>query len=367
LHPHKLSRRDLIRLGIRTGAGAVGAGILAASGCGVLSPPLAGLDLPATPTAEPATVGVARGRDLYELTRRALDSIGGMASIVAPGETVFIKPNLLTAGLNRAEHTVTGEITKPEIVITAAEECLRAGAAHVTIGDGAQVERFDWEQIRTLDGSTHLAAEAARLNAKYDGRLTLACLNSDSPAWDPLPSPRTALGEIHVSSLVARADRIISIPVLKTHRLVRLSLSIKNFMGTTPIARYGGGNEQRGRFVLHWTRGGPRACVLDMLAALRPDLAIVDGSIGCEDYGPWVRPREGRTVDMRERLGDWLVLASTDLVAADATAARIISHAPAHVPLISSAYEQGLGQSRSDAITLVGPTLDELRVPWEPA
>jgi uncharacterized protein (DUF362 family) len=286
---------------------------------------------------------------------------------VQPGETVFIKPNLLSAGLGRADVTATGEVAKVEIIVAVAEECLQAGAARVIIGDAAQVVRFDWEELKTLDGATNLAAEAARLNAQYDERVSLACLNSDSPEWVPLPTRRTNLGEIYVSSLVARADRIISIPVLKTHRHAKVTLSLKNFIGTTPIARYGGGSERVGRSSLHYAAGGPMACFLDIVDALRPDLAVVDASIGCEGYGPWVRPNEGKTVDLRQRLGDWLVLASTDLVAADTTAARIIGQDYTQIPYLTDAYEQGLGQAQADEIDLQGATLDELRVEWEPA
>ncbi len=323
--------------------------------------------LPVARSTTPARVVAVRGLDLYEMTRRLIAGLGGMSTVVAPGETVFIKPNFLTAGLPRPNHTITGEIAKPEIVIAVAEECLKAGAGKVIIGDGAEVPRFDWEELVTLDGASHLAAEAARLNASYDGRVQLACLNSDSPDWDALPARRTGLSEIYASSLVTRADKIISIPVLKTHHIAGLTLSIKNFMGVTPIARYGGGSETLGRFRLHYAYGGPESAFLDVVDAIRPHLAIIDASICCEGNGPWVRGDAGRTVDMRERLGDWLMLASTDLVAADVTAARIVGQDYRAVPHLVSAYDQGLGQAGADLITLDGATLDDLRVEWEPA
>ncbi|MFH1748557.1 MAG: DUF362 domain-containing protein [Planctomycetota bacterium] len=362
-----LTRRDFLKLGAVAGASAVGgAGLWGCTGGMLPSLNFPGFDVPGTPTLEPALVGAARGRDLAEMTHEVLAAIGGINTIVKPGETVFIKPNLLTAGLVRADHTATGEITKPEIMLATAEACLNAGAAQVIIGDGGQVEQFDWEELRTQDGTTHMAAEAARLNAEYDDRLMLACLNNDSPAWDALPARRTAMSEILVSSLVARADRVISIPVLKTHRIVRLTLSMKNFMGVTPIAYYGGGSEDVGRHRLHRVLGGIEGCFLDMVDGLRPDLAIIDASIGCEGYGPWVRPGEGQRVDMRERLGDWVLLAGRDLVAVDATAARMVDHEYTDLPYLLQAYNQGLGQAREELIELRGGTLDDLRVDWEP-
>lgn len=350
---------------IATACGPFGGHVITPNGNSLLPGgiPLDGL----SPTEAPATVAAVKGRSLADMTGRALADLGGIDIIIAPGDTVFIKPNFLTAGLPRDNHTSTGEITKPEVVIATAEACLRAGAAEVIIGDGAQVFEFDFEELRTLDGSTHLAAEVARLNNDYDDRVRAVCLNRDSPAWDALPAKRINLGQILVSSLVARADKLISIATLKTHRFATLSLSMKNLMGVPPIERYGGGSEDVGRYLLHNSLGGPEGAFLDLVAGLQPDLAIIDASISCEGQGPWVRPDSGRTVDVRARLGDWLILASRDCVAVDTTAARIVGQDYRDIPYLVSAYEQGLGQANAAAITLLGPPLDELRMEWEPA
>jgi hypothetical protein len=66
-------------------------------------------------------------------------------------------------------------------------------------------------------------------------------------------------------------------------------------------------------------------------------------------------------------LSSWLLLASTDLVAADATAARVMSHDVATVKQLGMAYEMGLGEMREESIEIVGERLDDLRVAWLPA
>jgi uncharacterized protein (DUF362 family) len=214
----------------------------------------------------------------------------------------------------------------------------------------------------TLDGSTDLAAEARRLNSSGSGKVTLACLNADSPGWTEVPS-RTALGTIAISNLVTAADRVISIPVLKSHRLTHVSLSLKNFIGTMSSDRYGWPTRKK----IHFIPGGVEQTYLDVVASLKPDLAIIDGSICCEGNGPAVMPGRGSSVDMKERLGSWLLLASTDLVAADATAARIIGHDPAELSQIAMAAEQGLGEMRVESIDMVGDRLQDLRVDWRHA
>lgn len=360
----KLTRRAFLRHSLGTGLTLGGTKVL--TGCGL---DVAALAIPAPPdsaTDERALVAAILGHDLGAMTREALEAIGGMETIVHPGETVFIKPNFGSVGFVPRDTIAIGECTKPEIVTAVAEECLKAGAAQVIIGDAAQVPRFQWEQIWTLDRSTNLSVEAQRLNESYAGEVTLACLNADSPAWDAVPSPYSGLGEIRVSSLVTRADRVISIPVLKNHRWTQVSLSLKNFMGVTPVDLYGGGWPWR--FGLHDAPGGLDACFLDVVAAVRPDLTIIDASIGTEGNGPHVVPGWwGTTVDMKDRLGDWLILASTDAVAADATAARLIGRDLSSVAHLDMAYRRGLGQARAELIDVVGVELGRLHVDWREA
>ncbi len=356
-----IRRRDLLRSG--AGMGLATGGLRWLTGCGAAPP---GLVVPGdAPVDTPARVTAVRGFDLADMTRQVLDAVGGIGSVVRPGETVFIKPNM--GGLGFIPHNIftTGESTKVEIVVAVIEECLKAGADRVIVGEGGQIESFPWESAVTLDGSTNMAEEARRLNGLYPDKVVLACLEVDSPAWDPLPSPHTDLGEIHVSSLLVRSDRVISIAPLKTHRWTDTTLTMKNFVGTTPLSRYGAFNSRSG---LHSAAGGVIQCFLDIVAAVNVDLVIVDASIGCEGNGPHVFPMWwGTPVDVRDRLGSWLLLAGTDAAAVDATATRIIGLDADNVPYLATAYEQGIGQIRADRIELVGATLDDLRMPWLPA
>ena len=362
---HKLDRRRFLRLG--TGAAiALGASSLVAGCRDEASPPTP------TATANPLTrVAAVKGNDLPAMARNALDALGGIAAIVNPGETVFIKPNFVTIGwanLGR-DPFVIGECTKPELVAAVAEECLKAGASAVTIGDATQMPSYAWEYAKTLDGATNLAAEAQRLNAAYKGKVTLACLDADSPDWIEVPS-QSGLGTIAVSSLVVNADRVISMPVLKTHQWTQLTLSLKCFLGTTPLARYGAlPDGTRSRINLHLAAAGIEQVFLDIVAAVKPDLAIIDASIGIEGDGPSAgsNGKGGKTVDMKDRLGAWLLLAGRDPVAVDATAARVISHDVSQIRQLNMAYAQGLGETREEAIELVGERLDSLRVDWLPA
>ncbi len=349
MHP---TRRAFLRQATQWGTLGGAARLLA--GCGLVPAP----EVPNQPSDQTARVAAVRGLDLRTMVRDALDALGGLGTIVHPGETVLLKPNFGGIGIADYDIAAVGEATKPEIVVAVAEACLEADAAQVIIGEGAQVERFDWARLNTLDGETNLAAEVTRLNARFGARVTLACLNHDSPDWDLVASPYSGLRELAVSSLVTRADRIISLPVLKTHRWTAITAALKNFVGVASLARYTWGPPYR--MDLHYCPGGIDTTYVDLVAALKPDLALIDVSVCCEGNGPNVYPGWwGSTLDMRARLGTWLLLASTDLPAADATAARLMGQNPDDIRQLVLARQLGLGQTGVDRIELLGARLDE--------
>ena len=316
-----------------------------------------------------AQVAAILGDNLDLMTRQALNMLGGIETIVKEGDVVFIKPNFVTfpwAQYNNCFHT--GECTKTEIIIAVTEECLKAGAAEVIVGEGSHLPTFEWQYAITLDGSKNLVQEADRLSKLYDRKVNLACLETDSPEWIEIPS-ETPLNKIAISSLVADADKVISIPVAKTHSWAQLTLALKNFIGITPLSRYAQLVDNtwwnRGTFD-HRTPQSIAQVYLDIVKGIKPDLSIIDFSICVEGDGPTL-DLGGRTVNMRERLGSWAIIASTDILAADATAARMMNHDTNTVKHLAMGFNMGLGEIREQSIEIVGEKLDNLRVNWEPA
>ncbi len=92
--------------------------------------------------------------------------------------------------------------------------------------------------------------------------------------------------------------------------------------------------------------------LVDIFAAAKPALAVMDGIVGMEGNGP-------SAGDPRE-VG--VVLASTDCVALDATACRIIGLDPDRVHTIVVANTRGLGEIDATRIELVGEPLDNVKV-----
>jgi uncharacterized protein (DUF362 family) len=356
---HKTKRRDFLKAGIGAAIATGSPWPLAASRGSAQGPS----------QKIKAQVAAIRGDNLDAMTRDAIDALGGMQTIVNEGETVFIKPNFVNfpwAQHNNCFHK--GECTKPEVVIAVTEECLKAGAAEVIIGEGSHLPKFEWQYAITLDGNTNLVKQAKRLSSGYDGKVTLACVETDSPGWVEVPS-KTSLNKIAVSSLVVNADKVISIPVAKTHSWAQLSLASKNFIGITPLSRYAQliDNTWWNRDTFDHSSPQRIAQVyLDIVKGIKPALSIVDFSIGIEGDGP-TTSQGGITLNMKNRRGSWAIIASTDIMAVDATAARIMSHDTKKVKQLTMGFDMGLGEIRETSIKIIGEKLDNLRVEWKPA
>jgi uncharacterized protein (DUF362 family) len=189
---------------------------------------------------------------------------------------------------------------------------LRAGASEVVIGE-APGHRRDIEYL--LDG-TGLGSVVR------DMRLRFVDLNHDDVREVKLRSRFTGLTSIYLPVELLQSDYVISMPKLKTHHLAGMTASMKNLFGTVPGAVYGWPKN-----FLHFH--GIDRSIVDLAATVRPQLTIVDAVLAMEGDGPIMgTPRALGFIGM-----------ATDLVAMDATCARVIGLDPAKLPYLSVAGE----------------------------
>lgn len=225
-----------------------------------------------------SNVSVVKGNDLYSLTKKAINLLGGMKTIVKKGDTVFIKPNYISGGLDGHDPVAAGEIAHPEVVASVAEECIKAGAKEVVIGEW--VERpvkinFGGKEGKEGAQVQHLVD---LLNKKYGNKIFLINLMEHTTHFRYFPS-KTKLAFLAIPNLVTDADVVISIPSLKTHHKPSpVSLGMKNFMGIMPSVLYG-----EPRYKLH--QAGLHQVLVDINKAIRPDLVVVSAGFGMEGRG----------------------------------------------------------------------------------
>ena len=85
----RITRRDFLKIGIGTAAALGSQHVL--TGCSDDGP--TGSELNPDYNAHVAAI---RGTDLDSMARDAIDAIGGIENIIHKGDTVFIKPNMVT-------------------------------------------------------------------------------------------------------------------------------------------------------------------------------------------------------------------------------------------------------------------------------
>jgi uncharacterized protein (DUF362 family) len=119
---------------------------------------------------------------------------------------------------------------------------------------------------------------------------------------------------------------------------------LKNCFGCVPGRVYGWPKN-----ALHWA--GLTEAVVDVAAAVRPELQIVDGIVGMEGNGPI----QGTPVDAG------VLVFGSDPVATDATAARLMGLDPDRIPYLAQAA-RFLGQGDLEEIRQVGEDPEALAV-----
>ena len=246
------------------------------------------------------------------------------------GKRVLLKPNLV----EYEPGTVIN--THPRVVMGAAVACRRLGATSVTVGEGPG-HRRDLEYLVSSTGLDELLRGE---------RVALVDLNHDDVHRVALKTWFTTLREVAFPQSLLDADVVISMPKLKTHHWAGLTCSMKNLFGVVPGAVYGWPKN-----VLHFH--GIVESILDLNATVRPQLAIVDGVVGMEGDGPIMGTPKSVGV----------LLMGQDLVAVDASAARIMGLRPDRVPYLSEAG-RFLGNLSGVNIPMRGEPLERFVSPF---
>ena len=252
-----------------------------------------------------------------EVIARALTPFGGMGELVAPGERVLIKPNLLSARTPREAVT-----THPAVVKHLVRACVGCGAASVWVADspaGTVDDDFLWQ--------TTGMAEAVR---EAGGELR-SCRGPVMP-W------QCGKAVVPVPAWYADVDCLISVPKLKTHSLTGMTCALKNSYGLV---------SGKAKSTFHAEYPSPKAMsrfLTEVFSGLVPRFTFVDAVMGMEGDGP----SGGKPVPLG------LVLASTDPLALDVICCKVLGLAERDVPMLEYARTLGLGEGEFGKVQLAG-------------
>ena len=214
---------------------------------------------------------------------------------------VLLKPNLL-AGRDPS----LGVTTHPALIQAVALRLRELGVKHITLADSP--------------GGLYTPASLRKVYSacKLNPLREILTLNEDVTSGER--------DGFSILTPVLQADYLINLPKLKTHGLTVMSASVKNLFGCIP------GLRKPELHCVYPTIEAFTALLLDLSAAVKPHLTLVDAVDCMEGNGPGggkVRPM-GYT------------LCSRDVYATDEIAAKLMALQPSMAPTIRLARKRGL-------------------------
>ncbi|MBN1358219.1 DUF362 domain-containing protein [Candidatus Bathyarchaeota archaeon] len=260
---------------------------------------------------ESPVVAVVRGDRGHKPVFEALDLIDYRRAL-AGYDTVLIKVNFITT-----KTWDTGATTDPIVVEAIIRKLADLPVKVYVVESDAMITNADkaFEVTGMKDMCRRNGVEWLNLRHLQD-KVTLEVPNGE------------VLKTVTVPRLVTESA-VISAAKLKTHVDTTVTLGMKNMFGLLP-------DKFKGKYHLK----DISKVVVDINTVLHPALTVIDGFVGMEGKGPI----DGTPVQMN------LIIAGTDPVATDATAARIMGFNPYEITHIRKAYEKGLGKSEAHII-----------------
>jgi len=252
----------------------------------------------------------------FEELEWAMEQLGGWAAFVPPGGQVLLKPNICAP-----KTEWTGAVTSAELVGRVIQG-LQPLTRNILVGD-SPFAGFHCRRTMRAAGITQVAEELGAQPLDF---------NACERVQVPVPKG-SVFRELTVVKPAVASDVLINMPVMKTHILTLVTLSMKNMKGVVP-----------GSLKHEAHRRGVHKAIVDLNRAVPSSLVIMDADVGMEGNGPingFPRP-----------LGK--VIVGTNVVAVDAVAATIMGVNCAQVKHLRYAARAGLGPLDLDEIDVVG-------------
>lgn len=261
------------------------------------------------------TLAAIKGGEPDVMFDEAIKAFGGMKKFVKKGQTVVVKPNIgWDVSPERAGNT------NPLLVNRIIKHCFEAGAKDVYVFDHTC---DNWNKCYSNSGIERTVKDAG-------GKIVSGA--SESYYQDVTVSQGKKLRKAKVHELILGSDVFINVPILKHHSSANLTVGMKNLMGVVWDRGY-------------WHSNNLNQCISDFASFRKPDLIVVDAYYVMKKNGP-------RGVSKDDVLKMKSQIVSTDLVAADAAAAKLFGVDPKNIDHIRIANEMKLGVMDLDKMSI---------------
>lgn len=273
-----------------------------------------------------------RYEDVYSAVKHSIDLLGGIGKYVKTGQSVLLKPNLLSG-----KHQDMAITTHPAIV-KAVITLVREAGGRPFIGDSPAAFPFAKEGIDKI-------AEIAGIKDMAD-EMCVDIIDLNEPMTVSGPVGGT-FKEYEISRVAINSDLVINLPKLKTHSQMVLTSAVKNLFGCVPGTR---------KVQWHYKAGVDRIYFARMLVEvsqiINPVLTIVDGIIGLEGDGPG-------SAGTPRHIG--LIVAGTNCSAIDLVVSKIVGVPEDQIPTIIAAREKGIVKDL-DEVMILGEQISKVAI-----
>jgi len=261
-----------------------------------------------------------KGGEPDAMFREGIRAFGGMRAFVKRNARVVIKPNI---GWDVAPERAGN--TNPKLITEIIRHCKDAGASQIFVLDHTC---DNWQRCYKTSGIESAARDAGA---------TVVPAHTEGYYHEVQIPNGKVLRSAKEHESILEADVFINVPVLKHHSSTRLTVSMKNLMGNVWDRGY-------------WHANDLHQCIADFATFRKPTLNVVDAYAVMKRNGP-------RGVAASDVAIMKAQLLSTDMVAADAAAAKMFGENPADVRFITLAAQQGVGRSDLDKLAINRITL----------
>ncbi|MFQ5975296.1 MAG: DUF362 domain-containing protein [Candidatus Hydrothermarchaeales archaeon] len=277
-------------------------------------------------------VGVVRGTDIKKMIEESINLIGGVEQFAFDGKEVLVKPNINSDDPFPAT-------TNPEVVGSVVQFLYDAGASNVLVGDMSNPSYLPTIKTMQKLGIKRAAEDAGAEVVSFD----------DDEWFSVRPEKAEYFLEFLVPKTVFKAEKLVSLPVIKTHSIATYTMSLKNFVGAI---------HPNSRMALHRS-DDIEEMIAEINLAVHPDLVIMDGTKSMVAGGPM----EGSVKDTG------MILTSSDRIAIDIVGLGVVKFfgewkRVADIGLweqrqIKRAAELGLGTTKASEIDLKWKAMDD--------
>ncbi len=245
-----------------------------------------------------------------------IQELGGMGAFVTKGQKVLVKPNI---GWDVIPELAAN--TNPMLIKRIIEHCLKAGAKEVYVFD------------HTCDNWVNTYKNSGIERAARAAGAKVVPANSEN-YYQTIQIPGgVRLKSAKVHELVLEADVIINVPILKDHNSTRMTGCLKNNMGIV---------WDRG----FWHANNLNQCIADFgLFEKKPALNVIDCYNVMVKHGPQGVSKED-VVQMKSQI------LTTDWVAGDAAATKMLGIEPEIIEYIPIAHKMGLGNMNLESLNI---------------